>query len=101
MFKEFIINNCAALVSAISVIVTLLIFIITNKKNQKHRIIEVFNEIYSKTFALRSEISKEYGEFHYELDTILNNEYVNIKVLDYLTEIENLSLSVMEDNFLY
>ena len=101
MFKEFIINNCAALVSAISVIVTLLIFIITNKKNQKHRIIEVFNEIYSKTFALRSEISKEYGEFHYELDTIFNNEYVNIKVLDYLTEIENLSLSVMEDNFLY
>lgn len=101
MFKEFVINNCTALVSTMSVIVTLLIFIITNKKNQKHRIIEVFNEIYSKTFALRSEISKKYGEFHYELDTILNDEYVNIKVLDYLTEIENLSLSVMEDSFWY
>ena len=58
------------------------------------KFIEMFNDIYKKTFALRDEISaitceKSGEEYFYELDYAIHNSRVREKILDYLTEIED------------
>ena len=89
-----------------AIIVTLLTFVITIHYNNRKEYIKTLDDIYKKTFSLRTKITKiakkSNGiEFHYELDTILNNKKVEIAILDYLTEIENLSLMVVKRSTIY
>lgn len=94
------------LIPIISIAATILIFIISSLVTSRKEYIKVLDDIYKKTFSLRTQISKiatiNNTEFHYELDTILENKKVETAILDYLTEIENLSLIVVKRcNFLY
>ena len=99
---DTIIAITAAIISAISVIVAIITFVITNLENNKREFIKTFDQIYKKTFALRSDISSKLSksntsiEFHYEVDTIKQNKDIEITILDYLTEIENLSVIIMK-----
>lgn len=95
-------DNVSAIVAAISVIVSLITFIITTGISNKREFIKTFDQIYQITFALRTSISNDklisdtIEDFHYELDTILNSKPVETKVLNYLTEVENLSLILLK-----
>ena len=95
-------DNVSAIVAAISVIVSLITFIITTGISNKREFIKAFDRVYQITFALRTSISNDkllsdtIEDFHYELDTILNSKLVETKVLNYLTEVENLSLILLK-----
>ena len=99
-------DNVSAIVAAISVIVSLITFIITTGISNKREFIKTFDQIYQITFALRTSISNDklisdtIEDFHYELDTILNSKPVETKVLDYLTEVENLSLILLKKKYI-
>lgn len=100
------ISNYAYIIAIISVIVTILIFIITNYISNKKEFIKTLDDIYKKTFALKTDITKiaedkDNFEFHYEIDSILNTKKIEITVLDYLTEIENMSLIVIKRNNIF
>lgn len=100
------ISNCAYIISIISIIVTILIFVITNYISNKKEFIKTLDDIYKKTFALKTNITKIAEEecqmeFHYEIDSILNTKKIEVAVLDYLTEIENLSLIVIKRNNIF
>ena len=87
-----------------AIIITILFFLISNNRENKARIIDNFDQIYSTTFTLRSKISKKHSEtlfneeFFYELDIILNNESIKEDILDYLTKMENLFFLVIKPN---
>ena len=91
-----------ATISAISVIVAIITFVINNLENNRREFIKTFDEIYKKTFSLRSDISDKLStnnvsvEFHYEVDTVIQNKEIEATILDYLTEIENLSVIIMK-----
>ncbi len=58
------------------------------------RFLDMFNEYYRKTFALRSDldkITKSYWNipFYYEYDSIIALDIIEETILDYLTELEN------------
>ena len=97
-----IIAITAATISAISVIVTIITFVINNLGNNRREFIKTFDEIYKKTFDLRSDISSKLSNgnttiaFHYEVDTVKQNKDIETTILDYLTEIENLSVIIMK-----
>lgn len=61
------------------------------------KLIELFNEKYRHTFSFREELSnyllsRKKINFYYELDLILSDPYIEEKVLDYLTEMEDFFL---------
>lgn len=100
------ISNFAYIISLIGVIVTVIIFVITNYISNKKEFIKTLDEIYKKTFSLRTNIEKtaeekSHIEFHYEIDSILNIKDIETTVLDYLTEIDNLSLIVIRRNNIF
>lgn len=101
MEPDTIIAMIAATISAISVIVAIITFSINNLENNQREFIKTFDEIYKKTFSLRSNISAKQSttnkvEFHYEVDTIVQSKEIETMILDYLTEIENLSVIIMK-----
>lgn len=58
------------------------------------RFLNLFNEIYNKTFLLRSSVDKITKQlwsipFYYEYDSIVASKDVEEHILDYLTELEN------------
>ena len=58
------------------------------------RFLDMFNECYRKTFALRSKLGKTTETcwkipFYYEYDSIVALDIVGETILDYLTELEN------------
>ncbi|MCM1426209.1 MAG: ATP-grasp domain-containing protein [Eubacterium sp.] len=84
-------KNLIALIAPIGV----LGWTLENEKRMK--LIELFNEKYKHTFSLRAELSnylfkKDKINFYYELDIILSDSYIEEKVLDYLTEMEDFFL---------
>ena len=92
----------AAIVSAIGVIATITIFIISNRISNRKSFIESFDKIYTKVFSLKKDIENTLGlEFHFELDEILNNKTIEVKVLEYLTNIENISMLIIDKVSLY
>lgn len=100
--SQLLSDNVSAIVAAISVIVSLITFIITTGISNKREFIKTFDRVYQITFALRTSISNDkiisdtIEDFHYELDTIINSKTVETKVLNYLTEVENLSLILLK-----
>lgn len=78
--------------------VTSILALIWNLENEKRmKLIELFHKRYRQTFSLRSELShylfeKEKINFYYELDIISSDPYIEEKVLDYLTEMEDFFL---------
>lgn len=99
------ISLTAAIIAAVSVLVAILTFIISNNTANKRAFISTFDAIYKKTFSLRTMIDSNKtimttDEFHYEIDTIINNRDIENIVLDYLTEIENLSMIVVRKNII-
>ncbi|MBQ6430862.1 MAG: ATP-grasp domain-containing protein [Oscillospiraceae bacterium] len=83
-----------AVAAVVAIIITILIYRVTAANEAKTRLIDKFNSLYYQTFSLREEISSitenSYGEeFFYELDVIVQENAVNEKVLDYLTEMED------------
>jgi len=99
------ISLTAAIIAAVSVLVAILTFIISNNTANKRAFISTFDAIYKKTFSLRTLIDSNKkilttDEFHYEIDTIINNKNIESIVLDYLTEIENLSMIVVKRNII-
>lgn len=99
------ISLTAAIIAAVSVLVAILTFIISNNTANKRAFISTFDAIYKKTFSLRTMIDSNKNimnnnEFHYEIDTIINNKNIENIVLDYLTEIENLSMIVVRKNII-
>ncbi len=98
--KEFLLNNFTSIITLSGIIVSIVTFYIATDISNKREFIKTFDDIYKKTFSLRSKITEEVChkskiEFHYELDTILMDKQIEAMVLDYLTEIENLSLIVI------
>lgn len=84
----------AVLVALIAVVVTIVIFIFSSARESRTRLIDNFNNLYQKTFSLRTELSEfsknEYDEeFFYELDCIQHNDKIQEHLLDYLTEMED------------
>lgn len=66
----------------------------TQKNNDKLHFIDMFNEIYTKTFKLRTDISLLSQsimkcDFYYETDIIMQSKQIQEVILDYLTEMEN------------
>lgn len=99
---DIFLDNMSAFVALLGVIVTLITFAIATEISNKREFIKTFDKVYKTTFSLRVSISKnkdlpnKTGGFHYEIDTILNNKKIEAIVLDYLTEIENLSLILLK-----
>ncbi len=61
------------------------------------RFLDMFNECYRKTFALRSKLGKTTETcwkipFYYEYDSVVALDIVEETILDYLTELENFFL---------
>lgn len=84
----------AVLIALIAVVVTIVIFIFSSARESRTRLIDNFNNLYKKTFSLRTELSvfsrSDYGEeFFYELDYIQHNDKIQEHLLDYLTEMED------------
>lgn len=87
-----LIDNILIPIATFSVSIFALIWTLENEKKMK--LIELFNEKYRRTFSLRVELSQYLFEkrkinFYYELDLILSDVYIEEKVLDYLTEMED------------
>lgn len=100
------VSNYTHIISSIGILVTITIFIMTNYISNKKEFIKTLDEIYKKTFSLKTNITKiaeekNHIEFHYEIDSILNTKEIEVAVLDYLTEIENLSLIVIKRNNIF
>lgn len=84
--------------SGLSIIVatsmSIILFFMQRKDNDKIRFTNSFNQIYNKIFSMRKKISdkvlasKGY-DFYYELDTVKSHNEIEENVLDHLTEIEN------------
>lgn len=86
------------IIIALITFATSIFALIWNLENEKRmKLIELFHERYRQTFSLRSELSnylfeKEKINFYYELDIISSDPYIEEKVLDYLTEMEDFFL---------
>lgn len=87
-----------SIIIALITFATSILALIWNLENEKRmKLIELFHERYRQTFSLRSELShylfkKEKINFYYELDIISSDSYIEEKVLDYLTEMEDFFL---------
>ena len=84
----------AVIVALVTVVVTIVIFIYSSSRESCARLIDNFNNLYQKTFSLRTELSAfskiEYGEeFFYELDYIQLSSEIQEHLLDYMTEMED------------
>ena len=87
-------EGIASIAAMLALIATVLIFILSSTREARTRLIDNFNSMYQKTFALRTELnlisqSVSNEDFYYELDRILHCNDVQDKVLDYLTEMED------------
>ena len=90
-------QGAAAIAAVLGVIITILVNWRILSRAGKNRLIDNFNKMYYRTFELRQEISTitvdgDGEEFFYELDRIIENDKVQEKVLDYLTEMEDFFL---------
>lgn len=99
-------NLASVIVATISVFITIILFCLSNYFTSRREYVKTLDEIYKKTFSLRAKITKiaekeTESEFHYEIDTIIKSKDIEVVVLDYLTEIENLSLIITRFKFLY
>lgn len=84
-------------ISIFSACISVFLLIWTLENENKMKLIELFNEKYRRTFSLREELShylfsKNNMNFYYELDIILSDTYIEERVLDYLTEMEDFFL---------
>lgn len=93
--------------ACITIIVTILIFIITVRRENEKRLADNFNKIYFLTFGLRKHLQDCYkdclpnGKFFYETDIIWSHEDIKNAILDYLTEIESLLFSIVRKGFIH
>ena len=86
-------------IALITIVVTILIDIFSREHNDNIRFMDAFNKIYSKTFSLRTEMSRISQkffsiDFYYEIDIINSNMETQEKILDYMTEAENFFNSI-------
>ena len=70
-------EGIAAIAAILALIATVLIFIFSSMREARTRLIDNFNKMYQKTFALRTELnlisqSVSNEDFYYELDRILH-----------------------------
>lgn len=82
------------IISLIAIIVSVLSMLYLKEHNDNIRFLNLFNEIYNKTFSLREKLSKSTEElwnipFYYEYDSIVASNTIEEQILDYLTELEN------------
>lgn len=85
--------------SGIGIIVTIVIFIISENISKKQIFVSAFNSIYEKTFSVRKSIeSRTNTKFHFELDEILMNKSIETIILEYLTNVENISMIILNKN---
>ena len=91
-------------IASISFVASVLVLTWTLENEKRMKLIELFNEKYKHTFSLRTDLSQNLFEkkkinFYYELDIILSDSYIEEKVLDYLTEMEDFFL-LLPNHFL-
>lgn len=82
------------IISLIAIVISILSMLYIREHDDNIRFLNLFNEIYSKTFSLRTRLNKVTEElwnlpFYYEYDSIVNSDDVEECILDYLTELEN------------
>ena len=79
----------------ISVAISLVLFFLSERKVRKERLTTKFDIAYKKAFSIKRLIEKQMRvdlideRFYFELDYMLNNEDIQNKILDYITEVEN------------
>lgn len=90
-----------SVIALIAAIVTIITYSLNIKRKNKNDLITKFIAMYSRSFKLRVEITKEFSsqlkneEFFYELDTILENNDIREKILDYMTYMEDLFFYIL------
>lgn len=94
-------ETVTAMAATFAILTTILIYYFTAANEAKTRLIDRFNALYYQTFSLREKLSlttkENYGEeFFYELDIIAQDNEINEKVLDYLTEMEDFFFIITE-----
>lgn len=82
------------IISLIAILISVLSMLYILEHDDNIRFLNLFNEIYSKTFSLRTRLNKTTEElwnlpFYYEYDSIADSNDVEECILDYLTELEN------------
>jgi hypothetical protein len=81
--------------------VPFIVYLFAEAKENKLHLIEKFNDIYTKTFALRKKLSdicgRQYSikQFYYETDLMFDCIDVKDCILDYLNEMEDLFYYVL------
>lgn len=81
-------------ISFLAIIISVLSMLYIREHDDNIRFLNLFNEMYNKTFLLRTEIDKITKKlwnipFYYEYDSIVASNDVEERILDYLTELEN------------
>ncbi len=82
------------IISLFAIIISVLSMVYIREHDDNIRFLNLFNEIYNKTFLLRvklNQITKSLWNipFYYEYDSIIASDDIEESVLDYLTELEN------------
>lgn len=79
----------------LSAVISFIIFLLSERKFRKERLVNKFDNTYKKAFLIKNKIENKKmipiinNNFHFELDYILNNENLKNEMLDYITEVEN------------
>ena len=97
-----IIALTATIISGIGIIITIIIFLLSNRISNRKAYIGAFDNVYEIVFSIKKEIERLINmEFHFELDNILGNKQIEIRLLEYLTKIENVSMLIIDKNHSY
>lgn len=86
--------NLSNLISIVAIVISFVSIYYSKVHDDNVRFLDMFNECYKKTFALRSKLSKTTETcwkipFYYEYDSIIALDIMEETILDYLTELEN------------
>ncbi len=101
---EVIFTIVSATVAVVSLLVSIVLFFLSRRSYHEERLTNKFGDAYRKSFAIREEIGKSNSRllnnqnFYFEFDYIFNNEAIQSRILDYITDIENY-FSIVVDPF--
>lgn len=97
-------GQISAIISVIGVlvgaIISLTIYMLSGRKGRKDSLASRFNQTYKNAFSIKDKIENHRfreidKKFYFELDYILNTEYIQEEILDYITEVENYFSTVL------
>lgn len=84
----------ADVISLIAIVISILSMLYVREHDDNIRFLNLFNEIYNKTFSIRVKLNNITEKlwnipFYYEYDSIVESSDIEEQILDYLTELEN------------